>query len=61
MGNTTSADQDAMKNLNCKYQEKKLNLILIYPFYFIVTEDELQKLYKNFSKLDKDKSGTLEP
>ena len=27
----------------------------------IVTEDELQKLYKNFSKLDKDKSGTLEP
>ena len=25
------------------------------------TEDELQKLYKNFSKLDKDKSGTLEP
>ena len=27
----------------------------------IVTEDELQKLYKNFSKLDKDKNGTLEP
>ena len=25
------------------------------------TEDELQKLYKNFSKLDKDKSGSLEP
>ena len=25
------------------------------------TEDELKKLYKNFSKLDKDKSGTLEP
>ena len=25
------------------------------------TEDELQKLYKNFSKLDKDKNGTLEP
>ena len=25
------------------------------------TEEELQKLYKNFSKLDKDKSGTLEP
>ena len=27
----------------------------------IVTEEELQKLYKNFSKLDKDKNGTLEP
>ena len=26
-----------------------------------VSEEELQKLYKNFSKLDKDKSGTLEP
>ena len=26
-----------------------------------VTEDELQKLYKNFNKLDKDKNGTLEP
>ena len=25
------------------------------------TEEELQKLYKNFSKLDKDKNGTLEP
>ena len=25
------------------------------------TEDELQKLYKNFSKLDKDNNGTLEP
>ena len=25
------------------------------------TEDELQKLYKNFNKLDKDKSGSLEP
>ena len=29
--------------------------------FFLVTEEELQKLYKNFSKLDKDKSGTLEP
>lgn len=27
----------------------------------IVSEDELKKLYKNFSKIDKDKSGTLEP
>eukprot|EP00356_Strombidium_inclinatum_P002294 CAMPEP_0170480886 /NCGR_PEP_ID=MMETSP0208-20121228/1546_1 /TAXON_ID=197538 /ORGANISM="Strombidium inclinatum, Strain S3" /LENGTH=170 /DNA_ID=CAMNT_0010753501 /DNA_START=22 /DNA_END=534 /DNA_ORIENTATION=- len=25
------------------------------------TEDELQKLYKNFNKLDKDDNGTLEP
>ena len=25
------------------------------------SEDELQKLYKNFNKLDKDKSGSLEP
>lgn len=25
------------------------------------SEKELQKLYKNFSKIDKDKSGTLEP
>ena len=25
------------------------------------TEEELQKLYKNFNKLDKDKSGALEP
>jgi len=24
-------------------------------------EKELQKLYKNFSKIDKDKSGMLEP
>ena len=30
-------------------------------WFWIVTEEELQKLYKNFSKLDKDKSGTLEP
>ena len=30
-------------------------------FSILVTEDELQKLYKNFNKLDKDKSGTLEP
>jgi Ca2+-binding EF-hand superfamily protein len=27
----------------------------------LVSEKELQKLYKNFSKIDKDKSGTLEP
>jgi Ca2+-binding EF-hand superfamily protein len=28
---------------------------------YIVSEKELQKLYKNFSKIDKDKSGMLEP
>ena len=28
---------------------------------FLVSEEELKKLYKNFSKIDKDKSGTLEP
>ena len=27
----------------------------------VVTEKELQKLYKNFQKIDKDGSGTLEP
>jgi Ca2+-binding EF-hand superfamily protein len=27
----------------------------------LVSEKELQKLYKNFSKIDKDKSGMLEP
>ena len=29
--------------------------------WWLVTEKELQKLYKNFNKIDKDKSGTLEP
>jgi len=29
--------------------------------FALVSEKELQKLYKNFSKIDKDKSGTLEP
>ena len=29
--------------------------------FTVVSEKELQKLYKNFSKIDKDKSGTLEP
>ena len=33
----------------------------MYLIKLIVTEEELQKLYKNFSKLDKDQSGTLEP
>ena len=31
------------------------------PCCLLVSEKELQKLYKNFSKIDKDKSGTLEP
>lgn len=31
------------------------------PSITLVSEKELQKLYKNFSKIDKDKSGTLEP
>lgn len=29
--------------------------------WYLVSEKELQKLYKNFSKIDKDKSGMLEP
>ena len=32
-----------------------------FNFTSLVTEKELQKLYKNFAKIDKDKSGTLEP
>ena len=56
MGNQLAKDQDQLKNLNCKLRPLLFNLI-----FFIVTEDELQKLYKNFSKLDKDKNGTLEP
>ena len=67
MGNTSSADQDAMKNLDCKLHSRHfclfLQLIIInfFAFSILVTEEELQKLYKNFSKLDKDKSGSLEP
>ena len=53
MGNQLAKDQDQLKNLNCKLTN--------YNIKFIVTEDELQKLYKNFNKLDKDKNGTLEP
>ena len=30
-----------------------------FNFTSLVTEKELQKLYKNFAKIDKDKSGTL--
>ena len=35
--------------------------VLTTPLPSLVSEKELQKLYKNFSKIDKDKSGTLEP
>lgn len=51
MGSQLAREQEQLKNLNCKS-----------PIWSrLVTEKELQKLYKNFSKLDKDKSGTLEP
>ena len=30
-------------------------------FGFLVTEEELQKLYKNFKQIDTDDSGTIEP
>lgn len=53
MGQQITKDQEQLKNLNCK---PNVSLTVI-----IVTEKELQKLYKNFSKIDKDKSGTLEP
>jgi hypothetical protein len=36
-------------------------LTSFYHNSHIVSEKELQKLYKNFSKIDKDKSGMLEP
>ena len=42
-----------MGNQIAKDQEQLKNLNF--------SEKELQKLYKNFSKIDKDKSGTLEP
>ena len=42
-----------MGNQIAKEQEQLKNLNF--------SEKELQKLYKNFSKIDKDKSGTLEP
>ena len=51
MGGQLAKEQEQLKNLNCTLM---LNCI-------IVSEKELQKLYKNFSKIDKDKSGTLEP
>ncbi len=52
MGNQIARDQEQLKNLNCNCCELSSNL---------VNEKELKKLYKNFSKIDKDKSGTLEP
>lgn len=53
MGSQLAKEQEQLKNLNCK--QNKVIIILL------VSEKELQKLYKNFSKIDKDKSGTLEP
>ena len=43
--------------INLKTSTVSLNAYLLCA----VTEKELQKLYKNFSKIDKDKSGLLEP
>ena len=59
MGAELERQQEQLKNLNCKSLSgiKLCNNL----DYNIVTEKELQKLYKNFQKMDKDKSGTLEP
>jgi Ca2+-binding EF-hand superfamily protein len=56
MGGQLAKEQEQLKNLNCK-QSREDNLTLCV----VVSEKELQKLYKNFSKIDKDKSGMLEP
>ena len=76
MGNQLAREQEQLKNLNCKlhvyiplisdYWLSHADSILSFdlnwpPLFCIVSEKELQKLYKNFSKIDKDKSGTLEP
>jgi len=53
MGSQLAKEQEQLKNLNCKKRH--------YLIVWLVSEKELQKLYKNFSKIDKDKSGTLEP
>ena len=76
MGNQLAREQEQLKNLNCKIHTL-LNKFRFWLSHFdissiyapiltllclwIVSEKELQKLYKNFSKIDKDKSGTLEP
>ncbi len=54
MGGQLAKEQEQLKNLNCKLSQ-------LFLSSFIVSEKELQKLYKNFSKIDKDKSGMLEP
>ena len=54
MGGQLAKEQEQLKNLNCKLSK-------LFLSSFIVSEKELQKLYKNFSKIDKDKSGMLEP
>ena len=76
MGPQISREQEQLKNLNCKIsvlrQLKSMSTGFAFePIIFfnthtiflpdLVSEKELQKLYKNFSKIDKDKSGTLEP
>ena len=42
---------------------KLVNQICLPLLYLchLVSEKELQKLYKNFTKIDRDNSGTLEP
>ena len=49
--------KEEISNLNCKLLKPHVNRII----HLLVDEKELQKLYKNFSKIDKDKSGMLEP
>ena len=49
------------------WQKNKINSkilavsIKVLSYINLVSEKELKKLYKNFSKIDKDKSGSLEP
>lgn len=35
-------------------------VILIKSYHFIVSAEEIQRLYKRFMKLDKDKSGSID-
>ncbi len=51
MGGQLAREQEQLKNMNCRWRE----------LISLVTEKELQKLYKNFNKIDKDKNGTLSP
>ena len=56
MGGQLAKEQEQLKNLNCKISTSGSSWLSV-----TVSEKELQKLYKNFSKIDKDKSGMLEP